>query len=56
MVSALQIAMALSDPVADCVYLALARSLSCDLVTADERFATRAIAGGYTNVVRLGSK
>lgn len=50
---AMQIALQLAHPVADCVYLALARSLGCELVTADEKFAALARAAGHVEVVRL---
>lgn len=38
---ATRLAIALDHPAYDCLYLALAESLSCDLVTADERFAAK---------------
>ena len=40
---ALQLALVLRHPAYDCFYLALALQLDCRLLTADERFATRAI-------------
>ena len=37
---AARLALALDDPVCDCVYLALAHSIGATVVTADRRFAT----------------
>ncbi|HJU20576.1 MAG TPA: type II toxin-antitoxin system VapC family toxin [Stellaceae bacterium] len=50
---AMRLAIALDHPAYDCVYLALAESLSCDLVTADERFAARPLSAGVTSKVLL---
>jgi predicted nucleic acid-binding protein len=44
--SATRLALALDHPAYDCVYLALADSLSCDLVTADARLVAKARAAG----------
>lgn len=41
--TATKLAMALDHPAYDCLYLALAESLSCDLVTAHERFAAKSL-------------
>ena len=40
--AAAAIAMRLGHPLKDCIYLALAMELSCDLVTCDARFAAKA--------------
>jgi len=48
---ATRLAMALDRPAYDCAYLALAESLSCDLVTADRRFSTKALPAGYSSKV-----
>ncbi|MGH7048881.1 MAG: type II toxin-antitoxin system VapC family toxin [Stellaceae bacterium] len=40
---ATRLAIALDHPAYDCLYLALAESLSCDLATADERFAAKSL-------------
>jgi predicted nucleic acid-binding protein len=45
--------MALGHPAYDCAYLALAESLSCDLVTADRRLSTKALPAGYGSKVLL---
>jgi predicted nucleic acid-binding protein len=51
---ATMLALALDHPAYDCVYLALAESLSCDLVTADRRLGTKALpAGGKSKVLAL---
>jgi len=52
--SATRLALLLDHPAYDCIYLALAASLSCDLVTADVRLAAKALAfGGKTRVLAL---
>ena len=43
---ATRLAVALDHPAYDCLYLALAESLSCDLVTADEGFAAKPLPAG----------
>jgi predicted nucleic acid-binding protein len=42
--SAVELALRLGHPLADCLYLALALRLGVPLVTADRRFAARAVA------------
>jgi len=42
---ALRIAIAMSHPIYDCLYLACAERIDAGLVTADKRFATKARAG-----------
>ena len=44
---ATRLALALDHPAYDCAYLALAESLSCDLVTADRRLAAMAPPVGH---------
>ena len=44
---ATKLAIALGHPAYDCIYLALAQSLSCALVTADEQLYRRAGASGF---------
>jgi predicted nucleic acid-binding protein len=44
---ATKLAIALDHPAYDCTYLALAESMSCDLVTADQRLSTKALPRGY---------
>ena len=39
---AARLAISLGHPLKDCIYLALARELSCDFVTCDVRFAAKA--------------
>ncbi len=36
----------LDHPAYDCIYLALAENLSCDLVTADQRLSARSVPAG----------
>ena len=40
------LAIALDHPAHDCIYLALAESLSCDLVTADQKFSAKTLPTG----------
>ncbi len=42
MAQAAKLALDLGHPLKDCIYLALAMELGCDLVTCDARFATKA--------------
>lgn len=49
--SVTELALALDHPAYDCAYLALAESLSCDLVTADRRLSAMALPGGYRSKV-----
>ena len=49
--SATELALALDHPAYDCAYLALAESLSCDLVTADQRLCAKAMPAGYRSRV-----
>jgi predicted nucleic acid-binding protein len=49
--SATALAIALDHPAYDCIYLALAGSLSCDLVTADQRLSAKALPAGYKSKV-----
>jgi predicted nucleic acid-binding protein len=52
--SATRFALRLDHPAYDCFYLALAESLSCDVVTADARFAAKApLPGSRAKVVTL---
>lgn len=44
---ATRLAIALDHPAYDCAYLALAESLSCDLVTADRRLSAKALPADY---------
>ncbi|HWD58372.1 MAG TPA: type II toxin-antitoxin system VapC family toxin [Stellaceae bacterium] len=54
--SATRFAVLLDHPAYDCVYLALAESLSCDFVTADTRFAAKPLpAGTRARVVTLAA-
>ena len=48
---ATKLAIALDHPAYDCAYLALAESLPCDLVTADQRLCTKALPAGYRSKV-----
>ena len=48
-----QLALDLGHPLKDCIYLALAMELGCDLVTADARFAAKA-KGVWAGVRVLG--
>ncbi len=50
---ATRLAIDLGHPLKDCIYLALAMELDCELVTADARFAERA-AGVWDKVRVLG--
>lgn len=51
--TATELALALGHPAYDCMYLALAESLSCDLATADRRFGTKPLPPGYKSRVIL---
>ena len=51
--AAAQLALDLGHPLKDCIYLALAMELGCELVTADARFAAKA-KGVWTGVRVLG--
>lgn len=51
--SALRLGVALSHPVYDCLYLALALDTGVDVVTADKRFAGAMRAGGYGQRLRF---
>ena len=51
--SALRLGVALSHPVYDCLYLALALDLGADLVTADRRFGAVMVGGGYRDRLRF---
>jgi predicted nucleic acid-binding protein len=42
-----RLAITLGHPVHDCAYLALAESMSCDPVTADNQLAASALPAGY---------
>jgi predicted nucleic acid-binding protein len=44
---ATELAIALDHPAYDCVYLALAENLSCDLVTADAKLSAKQLPSGY---------
>jgi predicted nucleic acid-binding protein len=48
---ATELAIALDHPAYDCTYLALAESLSCDLVTADYKLSTKPLPAGYKSKV-----
>jgi predicted nucleic acid-binding protein len=48
---ATKLAIALDHPAYDCAYLALAERLTCDLVTADERFAAKPLPAGIKSKV-----
>jgi predicted nucleic acid-binding protein len=48
---ATDLAIALDHPAYDCAYLALAESLSCNLVTADRRLAAKPLPAGYNSRV-----
>src|SRR5437773_11750749 len=48
---ATMLAIALDHPAYDCTYLALAESLSCDLVTADQRLSAKTLPAGYKSKV-----
>ncbi|MFZ5931410.1 MAG: type II toxin-antitoxin system VapC family toxin [Pseudomonadota bacterium] len=51
--SALDLSIRLGHPIYDCLYLALAHSENCVMITADKRFAKRASAMKLTKFVRL---
>ena len=53
MITAASLALDLGHPLKDCIYLALAMELGCDLVTADARFAAKA-KGVWAGVRVLG--
>ncbi len=54
-VDAVRLAIALDHPVYDCVYLALARQVGANVVTADNRFLNAVADTGYDgSVVALG--
>ena len=54
-VDAVRLAIALDHPVYDCVYLALARQVGANMVTADNRFLNAVADTGYDgSVVALG--
>ena len=48
---ATELAIAMDHPAYDCTYLALAESLSCDLVTADYKLSAKPLPGGYKSKV-----
>ena len=48
---ATRLAIALDHPAYDCAYLALAESLPCDLVTADQRLSAKALPAEYRSKV-----
>ena len=50
---AMRIAAAISHPVYDCVYLALARRIDATLVTADERFMNLVVPTEYRDAIAL---
>jgi len=51
---ATKLAIALDHPAYDCTYLALAESMSCDLVTADQRLSTKVLPPGHkSNILAL---
>jgi predicted nucleic acid-binding protein len=50
---ATSLAIALDHPAYDCIYLALAESLSCDLVTADQKFSAKILLIGHSSRVLL---
>jgi predicted nucleic acid-binding protein len=49
---ATRLAIALDHPAYDCIYVALAESLGCDLVTADRQLAAQRLPAGCTAIVR----
>jgi predicted nucleic acid-binding protein len=49
--TATNLAIALDHPAYDCAYMALAETLSCDLVTADRRLSAKALPAGYKSKV-----
>ena len=49
--TATRLAIALEHPAYDCIYLALAESLSCDLVTADQRLSAKALPAGHQSKI-----
>ena len=48
---ATELAIAMDHPAYDCAYLALAESLSCDLVTADRKLGAKPLPLGYKTKV-----
>jgi predicted nucleic acid-binding protein len=44
---ATRLAIALGHPAYDCIYLALAESMTCDLVTADRKLAATVLPAGH---------
>jgi predicted nucleic acid-binding protein len=48
---ATELAIAMDHPAYDCAYLALAESLSCDLVTADRKLSAKPVPIGYKSRV-----
>jgi predicted nucleic acid-binding protein len=48
---ATELAIVMDHPAYDCTYLALAESLSCDLVTADYKLSAKPLPGGYKSKV-----
>ena len=56
MESVTKLAIDMNHPAYDCIYLALAEGLSCDLVTADERFARKLLPiGSRSKVLALST-
>ncbi len=49
--AATELAIAMDHPAYDCAYLALAESLSCDLVTADRKLSAKPVPIGYKSRV-----
>ena len=45
------LAIALDHPAYDCIYVALAEDLSCDLVTADQRLSAKAVLAGHKSKI-----
>lgn len=50
------IAVKLNHPLQDCLYLALAERIGAQLITADERFAAKAVAQNHAGITLLGSE
>ena len=48
---ATELAIAMDHPAYDCAYLALAESLTCDLVTADSKLSAKQLPQGYRTKV-----
>jgi predicted nucleic acid-binding protein len=48
---ATRLASALDHPAYDCTYLALAESMSCDLVTADRRLSAKTLPAGHKSKI-----